>query len=279
MAFERADGTPFAFIPGQFVQIHFSYADGKPTKRSYSVATIGLGDGAPVQRIEMAVSYVEGGAATELLGISSKARRRRQRAVRPLLPHGRGHEQALPARRDRHRRHAVPRDAAAIEKADREPRHPDRARLRRAQRGELLYGDEFEAFARENPQFHFYACSRATRACRARTTAADTCRSPSTKSSRIRERHRLPVRQSEHGRPGVRAAQGSRAADSAYSARKIRFLAIADKSYCARQLARRPRSAQGMGARRERPTGGNSCNFARYASSGVLRTLHGGASL
>ena len=48
MAFERADGTPFAFVPGQFVQIHFNYADGKPTKRSYSVATIGTGDGSPV---------------------------------------------------------------------------------------------------------------------------------------------------------------------------------------------------------------------------------------
>ncbi len=68
MAFERADGTPFAFIPGQFVQVHFNYADGKPTKRSYSVATVGAGDGVPVQHIEMAVSYVEGGAATDLLG-------------------------------------------------------------------------------------------------------------------------------------------------------------------------------------------------------------------
>ena len=68
LAFERADGTPFAFVPGQFVQVHFHYADGKPTKRSYSVATIGNGDHAVVPRVEMAVSYVEGGAATELLG-------------------------------------------------------------------------------------------------------------------------------------------------------------------------------------------------------------------
>ena len=68
MAFERVDGAPFAFIPGQFVQVHFNYADGKPTKRSYSVATVGDGEGTPVQRIEMAVSYVEGGAATDLLG-------------------------------------------------------------------------------------------------------------------------------------------------------------------------------------------------------------------
>ena len=68
LAFERTDGAPFAFIPGQFVQVHFHYADGKPTKRSYSVATIGAGDTSPVQRVEMAVSYVDGGAATALLG-------------------------------------------------------------------------------------------------------------------------------------------------------------------------------------------------------------------
>lgn len=68
MAFERADGQPFAFIPGQFLQIHFNYADGKPTKRSYSVGTIGIGDGTPIGQIEIAVSYVDGGSATELLG-------------------------------------------------------------------------------------------------------------------------------------------------------------------------------------------------------------------
>ena len=39
MAFERADGAMLDFIPGQFLQIHFHYDDGKPTKRSYSVAT------------------------------------------------------------------------------------------------------------------------------------------------------------------------------------------------------------------------------------------------
>src|SRR6478736_8633411 len=68
MAFERADGAPFAFVPGQFIQVHFHYSDGKPTKRSYSVATVGDGDATPVQRLEIAVSYVEGGAATQLLG-------------------------------------------------------------------------------------------------------------------------------------------------------------------------------------------------------------------
>jgi ferredoxin-NADP reductase len=66
LAFEREDGAPFAFVPGQFIQIHFHYDDGKPTKRSYSVGTVGDGSGS-VQRLEIAVSYVEGGAATALL--------------------------------------------------------------------------------------------------------------------------------------------------------------------------------------------------------------------
>src|SRR6185312_3422530 len=65
LSFARADGAPFAFTPGQFIQVHFNYADGKPTKRSYSVGTVGDAPGA-VQRLEIAVSYVQGGAATEL---------------------------------------------------------------------------------------------------------------------------------------------------------------------------------------------------------------------
>jgi ferredoxin-NADP reductase len=159
MAFERADGAPFAFVPGQFVQIHFQYADGKPTKRSYSVATIGAGDTTPVMRIEMAVSYVDGGAATALLGnlahgesvdgsgpygrfclMEPDANRRYllvatgtgvtpYRAMLPQL-------KVLMAARDV--------DVALVYGA----RHPD----------ELLYGEEFEAFARENPRFRYYAC-------------------------------------------------------------------------------------------------------------------------
>lgn len=68
MVFERTDGEPFAFIPGQFIQVHFNYADGQATKRSYSVGTVASGDATPIEQIEVAVSYVDGGSATELLG-------------------------------------------------------------------------------------------------------------------------------------------------------------------------------------------------------------------
>ena len=66
LAFQPADGAPFKFTPGQFIQIHFNYDDGKPTKRSYSVGT--PTEGAEVDQLELAVSYVDGGAATKLLG-------------------------------------------------------------------------------------------------------------------------------------------------------------------------------------------------------------------
>lgn len=65
LEFEREDGKPFRFVPGQFIQVHFRYPDGTPTKRSYSIATIAKPQ-EPVARIEIAVSYVQGGAATAL---------------------------------------------------------------------------------------------------------------------------------------------------------------------------------------------------------------------
>ncbi|MBN8887084.1 MAG: ferredoxin--NADP reductase [Rudaea sp.] len=166
LSFERADGAPFAFIPGQFLQVHFHYADGKPTKRSYSVATIGAGDASPVQRIEVAVSYVDGGAATALFRD---------------LEHGGTIEASGPYGRfclmdpDANGRYVFVATGTGVT--------PYRAMLPQLKmlfakrdvevaliygarnESELLYGDEFEAFARENPQFRFYACfSRTPRA-------------------------------------------------------------------------------------------------------------------
>ena len=39
LAFTRDDGLPLDYIPGQFIQIHFAYADGSAARRSYSLAT------------------------------------------------------------------------------------------------------------------------------------------------------------------------------------------------------------------------------------------------
>jgi ferredoxin-NADP reductase len=165
MAFERADGAPFAFVPGQFVQVHFSYADGKPTKRSYSVATIGAGDGSAVARVEIAVSYVEGGAATELLGNLHEGG-----TIDASGPYGR----FCLMEPDANRRYLLVATGTGVTpyramlpqlKVLMAARDIDVALVYGARNeAELLYGEEFEAFARENPRFVYYAClSRAAR--------------------------------------------------------------------------------------------------------------------
>ena len=165
LAFERVDGQPLAFVPGQFLQIHFHYADGTATKRSYSVGTVGDGS-SPVQRIEIAVSYVEGGAATQLLG---------------ELPHGGVIDASGPYGRfclqagDANGRYLLlatgtgvtpyramlPQIQALLQQGEREVVLLYGAR----NETELLYGEEFEAFAQANPGFTFHGClSRAPRA-------------------------------------------------------------------------------------------------------------------
>ncbi len=159
MAFVRADGQDFAFIPGQFLQIHFTLADGKATKRSYSVATLGTEAGAAVRQIEMAVSYVDGGAATQLLsGLQDGGQ------IEASGPYGR----FCLMENDANRRYLLVGTGTGVT--------PYRAMLPQIRRliqsrgcefvllfgarseAELLYGEEFEAFAKETPGFRFHAC-------------------------------------------------------------------------------------------------------------------------
>jgi ferredoxin-NADP reductase len=170
LVFERADGKPFAFQPGQFVQVHFHYDDGTPTKRSYSVATVGEG-GAPnaaaeVTRIEIAVSYVEGGAATKVLGNLQLGE-----TVEASGPYGRFCLQPGDTR-PRYLllatgtgvtpyRAMLPQIRQLLARGDREVVLLYGAR----NETELLFGEEFEAFARDNPGFTFHGClSRQPRA-------------------------------------------------------------------------------------------------------------------
>jgi ferredoxin-NADP reductase len=173
LVFERVDGLPLAFQPGQFLQVHFHYDDGTATKRSYSVATIGDGS-SPVQRIEIAVSYVEGGTATKLLG---------------ELPHGGVIDASGPY--GRFCLHATDTLTRYLLLATGTGVTPYRAMLPQIEsllasgerevvllygarnEGELLYGEEFEAFAQSHPGFIFHGClSR-----QARTTPRTTDRS------------------------------------------------------------------------------------------------------
>jgi ferredoxin-NADP reductase len=166
MAFERADGGAFAFIPGQFIQIHFNYADGKPTKRSYSVGTIGVGDATPIEQLEIAVSYVDGGAATELLGGMQIGA-----SVDASGPYGR----FCLMDADSNSRYLLVATGTGvtpyramlplISKLTRERGCTFELIYGARNEADLLYGDEFAAFAEATPGFRFHPCfSREARA-------------------------------------------------------------------------------------------------------------------
>ncbi len=158
LVFERVDGQPLSFQPGQFLQVHFSYDDGSATKRSYSVGTIGDGS-APVQRIEIAVSYVEGGAATKLLA---------ELPVGGVVDASGAYGRFCLNDADHHPRYLMLATGTGVT--------PYRAMLPLIERllaagdrevvllygarteAELLYGEEFEAFAQTHPGFFFHGC-------------------------------------------------------------------------------------------------------------------------
>jgi ferredoxin-NADP reductase len=59
--FERADGQPFDFIPGQFINLFFEY-EGQMVQRSYSLANL------PGEKtLALALSYITSGKASEYL--------------------------------------------------------------------------------------------------------------------------------------------------------------------------------------------------------------------
>ena len=160
LGFERDDGQPLDFVPGQFLQVHFHYGDGTPTKRSYSLATR-VGDARPgSDMVEIAVSYVPGGAATALFeGLEIGGH------VQASGPFGRFCLQPG----DANARYLLIGTGTGVT--------PYRAMLPQleraiAERGiqvvllfgartpdELLYGDEFRAFADRHPDhFRFVPC-------------------------------------------------------------------------------------------------------------------------
>ncbi len=157
--FVRDDGEPLPFLPGQFVQVHFHYADGTATKRSYSLATRHDPAQAADATVEIAVSFVAGGAATALFeGLEIGGQ------LSASGPFGRFCLQPD----ETNRRYLLIATGTGVT--------PYRSMLplleaAMAERGvevvlllgartpaELLYGDEFRAFADAHPRFRFVPC-------------------------------------------------------------------------------------------------------------------------
>ena len=159
LSFVRDDGEPLDYIPGQFMQVHFEYADGTATKRSYSLATQHDHAMGPGESVEIAVSYVPGGAATALFEQLPMGG-----TITGSGPYGRFC--LMPA--DTNRRYLLIGTGTGVT--------PYRAMLPQLaqlieQRGievvllfgarteeELLYGDEFRAFADTHPGVRFVPC-------------------------------------------------------------------------------------------------------------------------
>ena len=157
--FVRDDGLPLDFIPGQFIQVHFHYADSTATKRSYSLATLHDHAMGPGEAVEIAVSYVPGGAATALFeGLPEGGR------VEASGPFGRFC--LMPG--DRNARYLLIATGTGV--TPYRSMLPQLAALM-AERGvevvllqgartptELLYGDDFRAFADAHPGFRYVPC-------------------------------------------------------------------------------------------------------------------------
>jgi ferredoxin-NADP reductase len=159
LAFARADGGALDFIPGQFIQVHFNYADGTPTKRSYSLATVHDHTLGPGESIEIAVSYVAGGAATALFAALDEGQQ-----IQVSGPYGRFCLQD----KDTNGRYLLIGTGTGVT--------PYRAMLPLlAQKmaatdlevvllfgartpAELIYGEDFYAFAAAHPRFRFVPC-------------------------------------------------------------------------------------------------------------------------
>ena len=157
--FVRDDGLPLDFVPGQFIQVHFNLADGAPSKRSYSLATMhdhALGSG---EAVEIAVSYVPGGAATALFTALDEGQQ-----IQASGPYGR----FCLGVNDANRRYLLIGTGTGVT--------PYRAMLPQlaqlmAVRGvevvllfgartpaELIYGEDFRTFAQAHPGFRFVPC-------------------------------------------------------------------------------------------------------------------------
>ena len=159
LTFLRDDGLPLDYIPGQFIQVHFHYADGSPARRSYSLATRHDHALGPGEAVEIAVSYVPGGAATALF--EGMALGEQVEASGPF-----GRFCLMP--KDANRRYLLIGTGTGI--TPYRAMLPDLAAQIAARRlevvllqgarnpDELLYGDEFRAFAEAHPGFRYLPC-------------------------------------------------------------------------------------------------------------------------
>ncbi len=161
LAFTREEGTPLPFKAGQFMTLNIP----GPTKtlhRSYSIANRPGKD----NLVEIAISYVEGGVASELLFNLKPGD-----SVMATGPYG-----LFVLKEETPKRYVLISTGTGISPY-RSMLDEIQERLKETQKdlkvvvvqgvrnqAELLFGDDFITFANTNPNFTFYACySRETK--------------------------------------------------------------------------------------------------------------------
>ena len=154
LEFLRADGKALSFIPGQFMTLLLKNSAGELKRRSYSLAN------APGSaQIGIAISYVEGGIASETLFNLQPGD-----TLRAMGPAGRLILQEEPAIR----RYLLigtgtgiaPYRAMLPQIAERfaaDPHFKVSLILGAQYRQDLLYAADFKAFAAQHPRFQFHA--------------------------------------------------------------------------------------------------------------------------
>lgn len=154
LTFVREDQIPLDYTPGQFITL-FIDSDGERLRRSYSIASI---PGLEPDEIRIAATFVEGGRATARLFAMEPGEQ-----IQAMGPFGR-----LVLREDPPGRYLLvatgtgvtPYRAMLPELERRIGREVYSVELLLGVRGpaDLLYGDEFVAFANQRPGFTFQAC-------------------------------------------------------------------------------------------------------------------------
>ncbi len=91
LVFERTDGAPFQFDPGQWVNLVLPLSEGE-IKRAYSIASAPVGGSS---RFELAVTHVEGGPGSQYLHRMSEGET--LRAIGPQGLFTRGKDAVLPS--------------------------------------------------------------------------------------------------------------------------------------------------------------------------------------
>jgi ferredoxin-NADP reductase len=152
LAFRRSDGQPLAFVPGQFLNLHFDTPDGS-AHRSYSIANPPAADGL----LEIAMSPVAGGLASGALAALDPGE-----LIPASGPYGR-----FVLRDDPPCRYVLigtgtgitPYRAMLPQLADRlDAGFRVHIVLGVWRRAELLFGTDFRAFADAHPGCEFSAC-------------------------------------------------------------------------------------------------------------------------